>query len=78
MAGEFDGEALGADQIDQRIEIVADELGARGRHTYYRIAGPMVRLTEERMVALSDALRHTAEEVAGLSASSTLFHKRVA
>ena len=28
------------------------------------IAGPMVRLTEERMVALSDALRHTAEEVA--------------
>ena len=42
------------------------------------IAGPMVRLTEERMVALSDALRHTAEEVASLSASSTLFRKRAA
>jgi IclR family transcriptional regulator, acetate operon repressor len=42
------------------------------------IAGPMVRLTEERMVALSDALCHTAEEVAGLSASSTLFHRRAA
>jgi DNA-binding IclR family transcriptional regulator len=42
------------------------------------IAGPMVRLTEERMAALSDALGHAAEEVAGLSASSTLFRKRVA
>jgi IclR family transcriptional regulator, acetate operon repressor len=42
------------------------------------IAGPMVRLTEERMVALSDALRHTAEEVAGLSVSSALFRKRAA
>jgi IclR family transcriptional regulator, acetate operon repressor len=42
------------------------------------IAGPMVRLTEARMVALSEALRHTAEEVAGLSASSTLFRKRAA
>ncbi len=42
------------------------------------IAGPMVRLTEERMTALSDALRHAAEEVAGLSASSMLFRKRAA
>ena len=42
------------------------------------IAGPMVRLTEDRMAALSDALRHAAEEVAGLSASSMLFRKRVA
>lgn len=41
------------------------------------IAGPMVRMTEERMVALSDALRHTAEEVAALSLSSTLFRTRV-
>jgi IclR family transcriptional regulator, acetate operon repressor len=41
------------------------------------IAGPMVRMTEERMVALSDALRHTAEEVAALSLSSTLFRRRV-
>jgi IclR family transcriptional regulator, acetate operon repressor len=42
------------------------------------IAGPMVRLTEEHMVALGDALRHTAGEVASLSASSTLFRKRAA
>jgi IclR family transcriptional regulator, acetate operon repressor len=42
------------------------------------IAGPMVRLTEERMVALSDALRYAAEEVSSLSASSTLFRKRAA
>ena len=42
------------------------------------IAGPMVRMTEERMVALSDALRHAAEDVAGLSVSSTLFRKRAA
>jgi IclR family acetate operon transcriptional repressor len=42
------------------------------------IAGPMVRMTEERMVALSDALRHTADEVASLSVSSTLFRRRVA
>jgi IclR family acetate operon transcriptional repressor len=42
------------------------------------IAGPMVRLTEERMVALSDALRHTADEIASLSVSSTLFRKRAA
>ena len=41
------------------------------------IAGPMVRMTEERMVGLSDALLHTAEEVAALSQSSTLFRKRV-
>jgi DNA-binding IclR family transcriptional regulator len=41
------------------------------------IAGPMVRMTEERMVALSDALLHTAEEVAALSLSSTLFRGRV-
>jgi IclR family transcriptional regulator, acetate operon repressor len=42
------------------------------------IAGPMVRLTEEHMVALGDALRHTAGEVASLSASSKLFRKRAA
>jgi IclR family transcriptional regulator, acetate operon repressor len=42
------------------------------------IAGPMVRLTEERMAALGDALRHTAEEVAVLSTASTLFRKRAA
>ena len=42
------------------------------------IAGPMVRMTEERMAALSDALRHAAEEVASLSASSTLFRRRAA
>lgn len=41
------------------------------------IAGPMVRMTEERMVALSDALLHTAEEVAALSLSSTLLRRRV-
>ena len=41
------------------------------------IAGPMVRMTEERMIALSDGLRHTAEEVAALSLSSTLLHRRV-
>ncbi len=42
------------------------------------IAGPMVRMTEEKMSSLGDALRHTANEVASLSASSTLFRKRAA
>ena len=42
------------------------------------IAGPMVRMTEARMAELADALRQTAEEVAGLSVSSTLFRKRAA
>jgi len=42
------------------------------------IAGPTVRMTEERMVALSDALLHTAQEVAALSVSSTLFRRRAA
>lgn len=42
------------------------------------IAGPMVRMTEARMATLGDALRHTADEVASLSVSSTLFRKRVA
>ena len=41
------------------------------------IAGPTVRMPEERMVALSDALLHTAQEVAALSLSSALFRKRV-
>lgn len=42
------------------------------------IAGPMVRMTDEKMTSLGDALRHTANEVASLSASSTLFRKRAA
>ena len=42
------------------------------------IAGPMVRMTGEKMAALGDALRHCAGEVASLSASSTLFRKRAA
>ncbi|MDP3223552.1 MAG: IclR family transcriptional regulator, partial [Rubrivivax sp.] len=41
------------------------------------IAGPMVRLSEARMVELSDALLQTAEAVAGLSLSSALLRKRV-
>jgi IclR family acetate operon transcriptional repressor len=40
------------------------------------IAGPMVRMTEERMVSLSTALCQTADEVASLSVSSALFRKR--
>jgi DNA-binding IclR family transcriptional regulator len=42
------------------------------------IAGPMVRLTEARMVELGGALRQTADEIAGLSASSSLFRQRAA
>ncbi len=42
------------------------------------IAGPSVRMSEERMVALSDALRRTSEELAGLGHSSALFRKRAA
>jgi len=41
------------------------------------IAGPMVRMTEARMVTLSESLLHTAEEVAALSLSSTLLHRRI-
>jgi IclR family acetate operon transcriptional repressor len=42
------------------------------------IAGPTVRMTDAQMVALGDALRHTADEIASLSVSSTLFRRRVA
>lgn len=42
------------------------------------IAGPMVRLTEARMLELSDALRRSADEIAALSLSSTLLRRRVA
>jgi DNA-binding IclR family transcriptional regulator len=42
------------------------------------IAGPMVRMTEEKMAGLGNALRDTAGEIASLSASSTLFRKRAA
>lgn len=39
------------------------------------IAGPLVRLTEERMAALGDALMATAAEIAGLSTASSLFRR---
>ncbi len=42
------------------------------------IAGPMVRLTEERMLALGPALVQTAREVAAASAGSAMFRKRAA
>ena len=42
------------------------------------IAGPMVRMTEPRMAELGGALRHAAGEIAGLSASSSLFRQRAA
>ena len=37
------------------------------------IAGPSVRLTEERMAELGEALMATAAEVGGLSTASALF-----
>ena len=40
------------------------------------IAGPLVRLTEERMLALGPALLETADEVAAASGASALFRKR--
>lgn len=40
------------------------------------IAGPLVRLTEERMLALGPALLATAEDVARASGASALFKRR--
>ncbi|MDM0111547.1 IclR family transcriptional regulator [Variovorax sp. J22R133] len=40
------------------------------------IAGPLVRLTEERMLALGPVLMATAEDVAHASGASALFKKR--
>lgn len=42
------------------------------------IAGPLVRLTEERMTALAPALLDTARDVAAASSASAMFKKRVA
>jgi len=42
------------------------------------IAGPMVRMTDEKMATLDEALCETAAEVASLSASSSLFRRRAA
>jgi len=39
------------------------------------IAGPLVRLTEERMADLGEPLMSTAAEIAGLSAASSLFRR---
>ena len=39
------------------------------------IAGPLVRLTEERMAEVGDALLATAAEIAGLSTASSLFQR---
>jgi len=39
------------------------------------IAGPLVRLTEERMASLGEPLMATAAEIAGLSAASSLFRR---
>jgi len=40
------------------------------------IAGPLVRLTEERMHALAPALMHTAEDIGAASSASSLFKLR--
>jgi len=40
------------------------------------IAGPLVRLTEERMLSLAPALMATAEEVAQASGASAMFKRR--
>jgi DNA-binding IclR family transcriptional regulator len=40
------------------------------------IAGPLVRLTEERMLELGPALLATAEDVAHASGASALFRRR--
>ncbi|MFY9509663.1 MAG: IclR family transcriptional regulator [Rubrivivax sp.] len=42
------------------------------------IAGPLVRLTEERMEALAPALIDTAHDVAAASGASAMFRKRAA
>lgn len=42
------------------------------------IAGPLVRLTEERMLALGPALVATARDIAAASSASALFRKRAA
>jgi len=39
------------------------------------IAGPLLRLTEERMASLGEPLQVTAAEIAGLSAASSLFRR---
>ena len=39
------------------------------------IAGPLVRLTEERMASLGEPLLTTAAEIAGLSTASSLFRR---
>ena len=39
------------------------------------IAGPLVRLTEERMASLGEPLMATAAEIAGLSTASSLFRR---
>jgi len=67
-------------------EMFAPAMAAMAAPVVYRgstlgvvtIAGPTVRMTEPQMVALGDALRHTADEIASLSVSSTLFRRRVA
>jgi len=41
------------------------------------IAGPLVRLTEERMADLGEPLMATAAEIASLSAASSLFRRSV-
>ncbi|CAN5555699.1 IclR family transcriptional regulator [soil metagenome] len=42
------------------------------------IAGPMVRLTDERMESLADGLLRTSAEIASASPASTLFKRREA
>lgn len=42
------------------------------------IAGPVIRLTEERMLALGPALLQTAEQIGQASSASTLFKRRAA
>jgi DNA-binding IclR family transcriptional regulator len=42
------------------------------------IAGPLVRLSEERMLALAPALMDAALDVAAASAGSAMFRKRAA
>lgn len=73
------GYAMVSDMFAPAMASMAAPLVYRGSTLgVITIAGPMVRMTEERMVALSDALLHTAQEVAALSVSSTLFRRRVA
>lgn len=72
------GYAMISDMFAPAMAAMAAPLVCRGSTLgVVTIAGPMVRLTEERMVALSGALLHTAQELAALSVSSTLFRRRV-